>query len=419
MLIEATTQTTEGHVYILSGNDDLNIAQGVTITSTTTDAVTTWIGQHTVTVSGEIFGHDECLNFIGTLDAQTVIIQATGRLTSGYTPGIEDSDGVILDGINSSLTNHGMITSHGSALSLFVHDGGTTTILNTGTLTAEKYGVWNKFGGGTLNFTNTGTIESPTIAYFGGNFVDLVTNSGTMKGAVNLGGGNDVYVGTGGHVVGLISGNAGDDRFVAGSMADQINGGDGIDVLDFSALSGAQYVDLSNSANNRGSAAFGDTYSEIENVIGGAGNDRLTGDGFNNLLQGRLGGDVLKGGAGDDVLNGGAGKDTMTGGVGADRFVFDTTAGGRDLITDFDVAVDKIQLEGSIFGYGSFAGALNPADFVIGTGNSGLDATDRIIFRTTDATLWYDKDGLGGKAPVMFADLNNGILLSSLHFEII
>jgi Ca2+-binding RTX toxin-like protein len=419
MLIEATTQTTQGHVYILSGNDDLNIAAGVTITSTATDAVTTWIGQHTVTVSGSVFSHDDCLNFIGTLEAQTVVIQASGRLTSGYTPGIEDADGVILDGIGSSLTNHGIITSHGSALSLFVHDGGTTTILNTGMMSGEKYGIWNKFGAGTLNFTNTGTIESPTTSYLGGIYVDLLTNSGTMHGAVDLSGGNDVYIGTGGRVFGLISGGAGDDRFVAGSFVDQINGGDGIDTLDFSALVTAITVDLANNLNNRGAEALGDSYSNIENVTAGSRNDKLTGNAANNTLKGGAGADQLKGGAGDDMLFGGIGQDGLTGGSGSDTFVFDTISGGKDVIFDFELAFDKIQLEGSIFGYGTYAGPLNAADFVVGTGNRALDATDRFIFRTTDATLWYDRDGTGAKLSVMVADLNNGIILSLTHLEMI
>jgi hypothetical protein len=56
---------------------------------------------------------------------------------------------------------------------------------------------------------------------------------------------------------------------------------------------------------------------------------------------------------------------------------------------------------------------------VVGTGNRALDATDRFIFRTTDATLWYDRDGTGAKLSVMVADLNNGIILSLTHLEMI
>jgi hypothetical protein len=63
------------------------------------------------------------------------------------------------------------------------------------------------------------------------------------------------------------------------------------------------------------------------------------------------GDDTLIGGNGIDRLYGGGGNDTLTGGAGADRFVFsmagvDNTArhDGSDVITDFNVAEDKLVL---------------------------------------------------------------------------
>ncbi|MEA3054139.1 MAG: hypothetical protein QOG72_3042, partial [Sphingomonadales bacterium] len=65
---------------------------------------------------------------------------------------------------------------------------------------------------------------------------------------------------------------------------------------------------------------------------GNSGNDILTGDGGDNLLQGGagddqlfgLGGtDTLEGGAGDDVLDGGPGADTMRGGADDDIYYVD------------------------------------------------------------------------------------------------
>ena len=52
-----------------------------------------------------------------------------------------------------------------------------------------------------------------------------------------------------------------------------------------------------------------DTIRNIENVIGGSGNDTLTGDGLANALFGNGGNDILKGGGGNDVLDGGTGID--------------------------------------------------------------------------------------------------------------
>jgi Ca2+-binding RTX toxin-like protein len=95
-------------------------------------------------------------------------------------------------------------------------------------------------------------------------------------------------------------------------------------------------------------------------IIGGNGNDSLSG--------GRAS-DRLYGGDGDDTLRGNKGADRLTGGNGADHFVFKNTyeslvtSAGRDFITDFDRAEgDKIQFEHegtsaySFIGSGAFHG---------------------------------------------------------------
>lgn len=74
------------------------------------------------------------------------------------------------------------------------------------------------------------------------------------------------------------------------------------------------------------------TVTEIEDAIGGIGNDtligshlanKLTGNDGNDMLEGREGADTLIGGAGDDTLNGGLGSDAMTGGTGSDTYYVD------------------------------------------------------------------------------------------------
>ena len=73
----------------------------------------------------------------------------------------------------------------------------------------------------------------------------------------------------------------------------------------------------------------------IENAIGGLGNDTITGNDAQNMLDGRAGNDVLNGGngidtliggAGNDVLNGGAGVDAMSGGLNDDTYYVDNQA---------------------------------------------------------------------------------------------
>ena len=61
-----------------------------------------------------------------------------------------------------------------------------------------------------------------------------------------------------------------------------------------------------------------DTLSYIENVVGSAHDDTITGDDLRNRIEGGAGNDRLDGGEGDDKIYGGAGGDTMDGGTGTD-----------------------------------------------------------------------------------------------------
>jgi Ca2+-binding RTX toxin-like protein len=64
-------------------------------------------------------------------------------------------------------------------------------------------------------------------------------------------------------------------------------------------------------------------------VLGGTGNDTITGDSRANILRGGDGDDVLSGGTGNDTLYGEAGADTLYGGAGNDLLI-----GGRGTGTD-------------------------------------------------------------------------------------
>ena len=80
-----------------------------------------------------------------------------------------------------------------------------------------------------------------------------------------------------------------------------------------------------------------------DKLIGGAGNDWLEGGAGDDLLQGGGGNDTLIGGTGIDLLDGGGGNDRLSGGQGTDVFIFAPWS-GDDLITDFRVGEDKIDL---------------------------------------------------------------------------
>ena len=120
----------------------------------------------------------------------------------------------------------------------------------------------------------------------------------------------------------------------------------------------------------------------------GGGNDILAGQLGNDRLFGGLGRDTLIGGKGSDFLSGGAGQDTLFGGGGPDQFVFDTALNGNfDLIKDYSVAVDTIDLKHPFFMNVGPVGVLAAGAFF--TGAAAHDASDRIIYNPTNGVLIY------------------------------
>ena len=124
----------------------------------------------------------------------------------------------------------------------------------------------------------------------------------------------DILRGLGGND--MLFGGSGNDTLEGGPGADTLIGGPGMDTADYSASAAAVSVNLLTGLGSGGDAQ-GDILGGIENIVGSAFNDTLTGDNGGNALDGR---------SGNDTLNGGAGSDTLAGGAGADTFVFDLTA---------------------------------------------------------------------------------------------
>jgi VCBS repeat-containing protein len=84
-----------------------------------------------------------------------------------------------------------------------------------------------------------------------------------------------------------------------------------------------------------------------DELHGGNGNDSLLGGDGTDRLFGDNGDDRLDGGAGNDVLSGGAGNDWLTGGAGSNTFIFGKS-GGADVVTDFKVGIDHLQLDDAL-----------------------------------------------------------------------
>ena len=88
-----------------------------------------------------------------------------------------------------------------------------------------------------------------------------------------------------------------------GPGADTLRGGGGTDVVTYALRSAPIHADLSG-ASGTGEDTIG---SDVEGLVGGSGDDLLSGNGAANVINGGPGNDVLDGRLGGDVLVGGAG----------------------------------------------------------------------------------------------------------------
>ena len=180
---------------------------------------------------------------------------------------------------------------------------------------------------------------------------------------------------TGGAGADALNGGAGDDTLIGGTGGDTLNGGDGQDTANYAAALDA--VTLNMATGGTGGDAAGDSFVSIEQIVGSAFNDVVTGNASDNRFDGGAGNDTIDGAGGIDYLYGNLGNDRLTGGAGADVFVF-TGAFGNDTITDFWFGVgrtDRVQLVNTDLH--SFADvlshAVNSADGVVLSVDAGVD----------------------------------------------
>jgi Ca2+-binding RTX toxin-like protein len=153
--------------------------------------------------------------------------------------------------------------------------------------------------------------------------------------------------------VDTLNGRGGDDILVGGPAGDVFNGGLGTgDTVDYGAAGADVTVTIGVGVADDGESGEGDDVtSTVENIIGGPGDDNISGSDADNRLDGGvdpdpnaddadtgsdtltggLGNDQLNGFDGDDNLSGGEGADTLNGGVGGD--VLAGGLGGRDTVT--------------------------------------------------------------------------------------
>lgn len=327
----------------LGGNDTLNGGLG-------NDSMTGGEGNDTFIV-------DSALDVIVEKTGEgTDLVQST--VTCSLAANVENltlTGGAAVNGIGNAMSN--ILTGNSAANSLSAGDGADTLYGGVGN-DSMVGGAGNDvlYGGiGTNSLTggandDTYIVDSATdvIAENQNEGLDLVQSTVSYTLSANLENltltGSATINGTGNTLSNVITGNAaanflsgggGNDRLIGGDGHDTLEGavgndslfgGDGNDSASYGRAAAAVTLNLALTvAQNTGGAGM-DSVASIENLIGSAYNDVLTGDLNANNLAGGLGDDRLFGGNGNDTLDGGAGKDSLTGGEGIDAATYASAA---------------------------------------------------------------------------------------------
>ncbi|TMV15252.1 calcium-binding protein [Arenibacterium halophilum] len=212
---------------------------------------------------------------------------------------------------------------------------------------------------------------------------DDVMHGGNGNDRIYAGRDNDTVYGDAGHD--FLSGETGEDKIYGGAGDDVISGGKQNDSV---------WGDTGNdrlSGNSGRDVLYGGSGNDV--LLGGGGIDLLYGQGGNDRIKGGVGYDSLSGGQGRDVLMGGAGldvlegqqgRDRLTGGEGADIFRF-RKGHGQDIVTDFEVGVDHLQIIGGPNRIGRLTFEAEGADTRVSFGKLEILVEDVTVAELRDA----------------------------------
>jgi Ca2+-binding RTX toxin-like protein len=271
---------------------------------------------------------------------------------------------------------------------------------NAGDIVVEAAAGGNDVVAASVNYSLAAGVSVETLR--------TTSNAGTS--AINL---------TGNSLAQTIIGNAGANTLKdGGGVGDVLNGLGGDDTyLIYSATTGIVETSTQGAmdralVNTDYTLGAGASVEWLATTSGaGRSSFDLTGNGFAQQIVGN---------AGANRIDGKGGSDTLTGRAGKDMFVFSSplAPGNVDIVTDFNTADDRIELGNGVFTALPAAGVLASSAFRANTTGLAGDADDRIVYENDTGKLFYDADGTGATAGILFATLTAGLSLSSADFVV-
>jgi Ca2+-binding RTX toxin-like protein len=185
---------------------------------------------------------------------------------------------------------------------------------------------------------------------------------------------------------GVAHGTTGDDAIYATGSGQTLIGNGGNDVFHIGTNTDAHIMVGTSGVTTVETWAPNYTLADGVNDLVGLGSYShvLNGNAGNNWIVGSDGNDTINAGSGNDVIQVGTGANQLTGGAGKDVFMFSSAADHGNVIHDFAVGTDMLDLRGALKGY---AGSDPTAD-----GHLSLVAANG------GTTIMIDADGAGGQA---------------------
>lgn len=268
---------------------------------------------------------DDTLDYSIGRTTDTIVKPAGGAVSGNdaNSDGTAEENDTVLDDFETIMTGSGNDTVVGAANALTILTGGGQDLItgSSGDDTIDPGTGINQVDGSggsdTLDLSSqTGptTTTQQTVPFFGTPTEVWVAKSDAPAFA-NAFASVETVIGTGQDDLVQWDGTA-------PALFDFAAGG-GTDTVDASSAAVAVVINLSTFGNG----------NEVENAIGGAGNDTLTGNNLNNTLTGNDGDDAITAGTGNDIVEGGLGNDTLTDGGGADTLVYRNAPSGETIDT--------------------------------------------------------------------------------------